>query len=125
MNSPWCARCGELQLSTRHACPPRWEVEIDYRDDPVANDWDEAGEAFATTPEVAATKWAEKRDMQGDYSIVGGSPARLRLRRADVPDDPWVVMIVCGRSEPVYTAEPERPPRKAVHAQCPSEGPEA
>jgi len=63
--------------------------------------YEDDGSVYAVDVRHAAEKWAATEDANGDYAIVGGSAARVRLT---AEDGTVTEFIVQGESEPVYTA---------------------
>jgi hypothetical protein len=67
-------------------------------------DWQEAGTARGYDERLAAEAWAYKHD-NGDYTIVGGQTAHIRVRfDDDKPDAAWKEFKVEGRTERAYYA---------------------
>jgi hypothetical protein len=98
-----CHICGELQLGDTHRCPPQWQVlDVEYHES-----WADAARVYSHRARDAAEKYADRQDAQGDYVIVGGTPAVVWVRRAD---DFGVgeLLIVTGETIPQYSAQPAR-----------------
>jgi len=93
-----CKKCGEYGWVNTHQCPPKWYVRHDWHDD-----GDET-EIFATTPQEAAEKYAERSDAYGDYDIVNGSPAIVVVIEPLINQQHW--FEVEGHPVPEYSAEP-------------------
>lgn len=109
----WCSRCCDTHADGKHL--PRWEVEMNCAFDGRPPVWEEARGAIGRDPQDAAERWAQRHDAEGDYTIVQGSPATIRLRpdvgiAEDRKEADWIVLRVSGRSDPTYRAERiERP----------------
>lgn len=120
---PWCRNCGEyIYESTAalhgrlHQCPPEWELiaedELEHISVPGRTcrppEWTLV---YAYDEEAAAEKWAEEYDCNGDYAIVGGSPAVVYTRK--VADEDFIGPTrarrwsVSGESRPHYSADEE------------------
>jgi hypothetical protein len=95
----WCKSCGELMLSPNsHKCPPAWWV-WDADDGETRED---ACKYYGILPERAVEKWAENRDNQGDYTIVGGHTAVVCVVK-DGKENP-IKVEVTGETVPEYRA---------------------
>lgn len=96
-------KCGEyvfLPGGSGHKCPPVFFVWNDtYGPD------DDGARVHAHDHESAAEKWAEHDDFDSaEYSIVGGSPATVRVRpETNAADEKW--FKVRGEAEPQYYAD--------------------
>ena len=105
--SDWCPRCKAFMFDpSLHTCLPAWEVW------PIEESGKFTTTVHAPTARSAAEKWAEDYD-NGDYTIVGGSPETVNVRRivdGHVPP-PIETFEVSGRSETVYTAKPVKEAR--------------
>lgn len=102
MSDLWCKTCGAFMLyPDRHVCPPTWDV---WRFDEEYGEQtrDDARHIYANSAESAAEKWAAHDDARGDYTIVGGSSARLCVAKPG--DDKIIVLLVEGHTVPQYTA---------------------
>lgn len=103
---PFCRICHEYyaeSFNIIHKCPDKWKV-WDFNDDKE----EDHQTAFGRTPERALEHWAEHRDRSDDalYPIASGNPRVMCVKRyTDDPETPTHIMIVRGRTEPVYTAE--------------------
>lgn len=67
-----CPTCNALLLESevaRHRCPPEWEVWCSED----GEEREDARRIRARDEEEAAEKWAQRRDSDGDYSIVNGN----------------------------------------------------
>lgn len=107
--SHWCSQCFAIHQLGQHL--PNWEIEINQAFDGRPPIWEETSGSIGEDAKDAAERWADRYDSHGDYTIVGGSDATIRLRPdvgdADERDDAaWIVMRVRGRTERAYTAEP-------------------
>lgn len=81
-----------------------WEVERNWAtgDKP---DWQECSfRPRSSDAQSAAEEWAHQHDGEGDYTIVGGSDAHLRVRRSQDDEAPWEEFLVEGRMERSYYA---------------------
>jgi hypothetical protein len=88
-----------------------WEVERSWvlKGEP---DWEECSfRPRALDAAGAAQEWAYQYDGQGDYTIVGGSDAHVRVRPSE-SEDPWQEFRVEGRQERSYYA-------REVHSKGP------
>ena len=94
-----CTICGNYGWASSHQCPPLWDVH-----DPDSHgDLDFFSTVRAIDAQSAAEKYAEDTDAAGDYSCVGGSELRLKVRKSGT-DDSWTDWAVTGETEPVYHA---------------------
>ena len=95
-----CSTCGEWMYSSRHACPPIFEVNYpEYGDE-----W---REIRAIDAETAAEKWAEREDSESaEYSIVGGRETPVVNVRG--PDGSVTRWIISGEAVPKYYASEEQ-----------------
>ncbi len=96
-----------------------WAVERNWAGEGQPPDWQESGiEPTGMDAEDAAELWAYQYDGQGDYSIVGGSDAHIRVRLSDDTDAPWEEFIVAGYTTREYSA---RRPKTATltKGNCP------
>lgn len=87
----------------------RWEVQINQAYPGRAPIWEEARDAIGDDPEDAAEEWARDRDNEGDYTIISGSPAEIRMRAAegdaDERPDVWPHYFrITGETCAVYRA---------------------
>lgn len=67
------------------------------------NDWDYASSVRACDHEQAAQKWAEERDQEGDYSIIGDGehgPVWVRLES----EEAFKIFNIFAESCPSYSA---------------------
>lgn len=104
--SDWetCKKCGQFDPVDRHRCPPIylvWSKEW-YSED------EEGRRVYAYSHGVAAEIWAAWSDDDGDYTIVSGSPATVRVTREDTGEVKW--FEVTGESVPSYNAHETEPP---------------
>lgn len=81
-------------------CKP-FEAEMDYSHKNDGSGYEDGGTVHGTSAENAAQLWAKEDDERGDYTIVSGSAARLRLTDQDGKVTEWTVT---GEAEPVYYA---------------------
>lgn len=103
-----CKKCGEYSwIDDTHRCAPRWQVwEIDEdREDSVT--------FYGTDAAEAAEKWAEATDVDGGYTIVGGSEKAVFVAPFGVSEEP-VRLFVSGEAVPTYHANtpPPCPPHE-------------
>jgi len=111
MSDNFCGRCGQYKGLT--ACPCIvWEIQRDWNYDPDRKptpdpEWEDCTTVHGSDPSAVAERWAEEEDAQGDYDIVGGSDAHIRLRKLSEDDEegPWIEYAVAGRSVPEYSAQ--------------------
>jgi hypothetical protein len=111
-----CTTCGKWVFEVdrnMHKCPPAYLVWVEQWHGPD----DEGVRIFARTHESAAELWAEQDDRDsGEYSIVGGNPADVRVRlESDPSDEKW--LRVEGESVPQYHASERPKPRIANKAE--------
>lgn len=113
---PWCRNCGGYVFDdircVVHKCPPEWELisedECTYNHGWRPPEWTLV---YAYDEEEAAEKWAEEYDCNGDYTIVGGSPAVVYTRK--VADENFIGPTfarrwsVSGESRLHYSADEE------------------
>lgn len=91
-----CTECGEFDWIRTHTCPPLWEVQIaEYMHDEIRT-------VRAHSDELAAEKFAELYDAEGDYPIVDGPATTVKVRRYSTDD--WTIFEVEGETVPSYTA---------------------
>lgn len=96
-----CETCGEYHWSEHHQCAPEWQIlEL-----PDPDDWEDSSRARGVDAAAAVETWADRRDASGDYDIVSGTPATVRVRQLG-EDGEGEVMIVHGESVPSYNARP-------------------
>jgi len=97
---PFCDTCGEWYSASKsypHVCPPIWfacwpDREGDDGHTPIR----------AWSAETAAEKFAEQYDARGDYTIIGGDKARVKVWQ-DGGHVTW--FKIAGEAVPEYTAE--------------------
>jgi hypothetical protein len=79
-----------------HVCPPKWDVweTTEARED--------ARHIYARNADIAAEKYAERDDANGEYSIVGGSPIWVCVAKHG--SEEISTFTVEGESVPEYTA---------------------
>ena len=99
MNWGKCNSCGQYAWLP-HGCQS-FSVEQDWSHKNDGSGYEEAGTAHGMDAEDAAENWAEEDDAGGDYTIIGGSPARIRLTS---PKGEVTEFVVEGESVPRYTA---------------------
>ena len=96
---PFCDRCNGWSVNlTHHRCPPTWTCEPadsfnygeGYQQKVIAHD-----------AELAAEKFAENWDSEGDYDILRGREFGVKVTAADGAETFWEVT---GESVPNYTA---------------------
>jgi hypothetical protein len=97
----------------RNRIDPYWEIEVDGRNDAANPDWQETrpGLLYAFDAATAAADWGQYHDSDGDYTILSGHPARVRVRAMEggEPEDrEWRIFTVRGESVPHYSASEER-----------------
>lgn len=97
-----CNACNRFGWMKTHVCPPAYMVwceengEVEPDAEPIrANDAEEA-----------AKEWGEQDDSRGDYDIVRGNDATVRVRGPDGTLTRW---RITGESVPEYHAR-ELPP---------------
>lgn len=94
-----CFKCKEYDFINSHRCKPTWQVqEKDYHDEDYTI-------VYAYDEESAAEKYAEESDSKGDYTIISGSEATIRVRKDETSS--WVTFVVSGESVPQYHARKE------------------
>jgi len=85
----------------RHTCPPAWVVHCaSWHGDEL----DDGDTVHARSASGAAEKWADEADSDGDYTIVGGNPATVRVKRLGADDDTARTFVVEGETVPSYWA---------------------
>ena len=94
-----CGACGKYDFLGRHKCAPAWEVFWPYGHE----DWTDAATVHALSAQYAAEEWASSHDSNGDYDIVGGSEATVRVRPKG-EDGLGLEFIVTGETVPEYHA---------------------
>lgn len=68
-------------------------------------DVDDARDVKATDPREAAETWARDADVRSaDYTIVGGSPAKVKVKQVSIADMPVAEFIVFGETAAHYSA---------------------
>lgn len=97
-----CETCGGYKGMV-HRCPPRWTCWIPYFDEDGDIDDYHGGKhsVHATDAEEAAEKYAERHDMEGDYTIVGGQEVVVHVRDGD---GKIIRCKVRGETRAVYSA---------------------
>jgi len=98
-----CSICGTYGWIDSHECPPCWRVwEADSHGE------DEDGERiYALDAEQAAEKWADETDAYGDYTIIGGSEATVRVTPDGGGETVW--FAVSGESPQYHARKVEAP----------------
>jgi hypothetical protein len=83
-----------------------WVIEENHAFKGQPPDWQESGvKVFGFDEKMAVEEWAYAHDGRGDYTIVGGSDAHVRIRLDDdKPDAPWKEFTVSGHTERAYRA---------------------
>lgn len=95
-----CDRCGKFGWAHSHTCPPAWEVwEVGYH-----SGWEEAWTVYALDEAAAAEDYAEQSDAGGDYEIIGGKAAKVRVRKRG-DESNGELYEVAGDPVPRYLAE--------------------
>lgn len=99
-----CKRCGGWgwtgELAGRygaHACPPIWEARI--LKTRWENDWTEV---HARDAEDAASKFCERYDSDGEYSIIQDGGAEIEVRK--LGEDQITQVEISAESVPTYYA---------------------
>jgi hypothetical protein len=99
-----CPTCNKFDFLDRHKCLPAykvWQFWDDEKDD--EKELEEYAETvYAFGHEEAAEEWAEDDDAQGDYTIVGGSETKVKVKK--VGEDIIKIFEVSGESIPKYSA---------------------
>ena len=96
-----CPTCKEFMLyPDSHRCAPQWEV---WQPDNDETRDDGARTVRGHDVEEVVRRWASQRDSDGDYSIVGGSPAVVCVARTGSDDVRY--LRVEGYTVPEYRAE--------------------
>lgn len=94
-----CRKCGAFSVwQETHECPPIfavWCLDYDQTED-------DARRVHARTHEIAAEKWAERDDADGDYTIVRGTKVVVMVRK-EGEETPKALMVE-GESVPNYNA---------------------
>jgi hypothetical protein len=98
--SGYCPRCREFKVIAKTCRCQRFECGIPFRGE--VEDWDEI---FAQDAEGAAEKDAERRDSDGDYTIVSQGEAEIWTRDYAGTVEKWMIE---ARSEPHYYAHKKR-----------------
>lgn len=99
-----CRECGHWQWGRHHECPPLHDVQDVLGGCHAEDEWDAI---HARSPRDAAERWAQRHDEGGDYDIVNGSPATLRVRLSGTSE--WQTFVVHGETVPDYTAHLQEP----------------
>ena len=91
----WCGECRCLHVDGVHH--PLWTVWCpDYNEERM-----DVSPVRAATAPLAAERWAEGDDSDGDYTIVGGSPATVLVARTGEEPTRW---LVSGETVAEYSA---------------------
>lgn len=70
-------------------------------------DVDNACEVKARDPREAAERWARDADAHSaDYTIIGGTPATVKVKLVSIDDAPVAEFIVFGETVAHYSAHP-------------------
>jgi hypothetical protein len=95
-----CPRYGEYGWDTQCTCQ-KYRIAQDWSSEQDGSAYEEdPDEVWASDPRAAAEQWARDYD-NGDYTIVGGQPERLKIY---LDDTRFIEVIVFGENEPVYTS---------------------
>lgn len=94
-----CTTCGEYDWLRSHVCPPRWWVRL-----PEHHDDNYVASVHARTAELAAERYVEQWDAEGDYVCIDGDPVVVKVQRADGWDERWATFVVEGEMVPEYSA---------------------
>jgi hypothetical protein len=78
-----------------------WEADSHGEDE-------DGSKVYALDAELAAEKWADEQDCYGDYTIIGGSEATVRVTPAEGGEPLW--FVVSGEYVPEYSARKIEPP---------------
>jgi len=101
----YCSECGAFRLfPERHQCAPAFFVWCDRHH----GEHDEGDRVHAFDAQSAAEEWADQTDSDGDYVILSGSPAAVRVTAVEGGEQQW--FEVTGESCPRYTAHEMEPP---------------
>ena len=100
-----CEKCGKYDFVATHKCLPTWLVyHQGWHGNGPDPEWEEASVIYARDAREAAEAYAEMSDGNGDYTIVGGSPATVLVRSRDDDESLVKCFEVEGEAVPSYRA---------------------